>query len=184
MQSRDGSRSTLNAALLLAGTLLLAMFAGPGVGPGCFHRPSQLPPALRQPMGMPRCPRHRHDVATAGRSAARSAINAEQPVASSHIPPDSEQRSARKSPYGTLLAYSLASVPDMMGDSPNIGHFNAFPLTLGFAAAGISVPIAGGDGYAKIADDGNPIPKDRVFFDYNYYNHAVVTGNGIAPSSV
>jgi len=76
---------------------------------------------------------------------------------------------------GMLTAYSLAGVTNMIGDSPNLGRYNITITT--FLAGGASIPIAGGDGYAKIADDNSPIPTDRVFFDYNYFNHAVGTGN-------
>jgi hypothetical protein len=158
MLSRDGSRSTLK--VLLAGTLMLA-FVAPAFGQAASTVP-----------------------ATDGDGAT--------PPSSATLPPSPSPMAATPSQSNTapqynaptadtgLLAYSLASVPDMMGDTPSGGHYHVFPITLGFAANGVTTPIAGGDGYAKIADDTSPIPTDRVFFDYNYFNHAVVTGNGTA----
>jgi hypothetical protein len=78
-------------------------------------------------------------------------------------------------PSDTLLAYSLASVPDMIGDTLG-GRYRVQLGTFGNHV--ISDPLAGGDRLAKIADDSNPIPTDRVFFGENYFNHAVQTANG------
>ena len=168
MLCRDGSRSTLN--VLLAGTLMLA-FVAPALGQA-VPPPAQLPPAPPTTDGdapLPALPgtTPRPSVALPPAAIATGS----QPQANTD---DSEQ--SHHSPYnGTLLAYSLASVPDMMGEMPNIGHYN---VVLGlFTAHGATIPIAGGDGYAKIADDTSPIPTDRVFFDYNYFNHAVGTAN-------
>jgi hypothetical protein len=162
MLSCDGSRSTLTA--LLAGMLMLAGIApalGQAVPTASSLPPTELPPAP-------------------------PATDIDLPPASVALPPASSPPPANPSqpnstaPYnpppaynGTLLAYSLASVPDMMGDTPNRGHYDF--LILGGRSA--TIPIAGGDGYGKIADDTSPIPTDRVFFDYNYFNHAVQTGN-------
>ena len=77
-------------------------------------------------------------------------------------------------PSDTLLAYSLASVPDMIGDT--LGGRYRVQGTSGTTV--ISNPLAAGDRLAKIADDSNPIPTDRVFFGENYFNHAVETANG------
>jgi len=80
---------------------------------------------------------------------------------------------------GSLLAYSLASVPDMIGDTLPPGRFNVTLLGT-LVSHGASIPIAAGNAYSKIADDTSPLPTDRVFFDYDYFNHAVQTANGQA----
>lgn len=36
----------------------------------------------------------------------------------------------------------------------------------------------GGSGRAKISESGSPIPRDRVFFNYGFFNNAAVTGRG------
>jgi hypothetical protein len=71
--------------------------------------------------------------------------------------------------YSSAPAYSLASVPNMLGDVLGPRYI--------FAGAG-NVPLAAGDRGAKIADDSRPLPTDRVFFDYNYFSQANVTANG------
>jgi hypothetical protein len=164
MLCRDGSRATLN--VLLAGALMLA-FVAPALGQA-VPPPSQLPPAPPATDGdapLPALPgtAPRPSVALPPSTSSEPQVN---PTTQNNPPP----------PYnGTLLAYSLASVPDMMGEMPSRGHYN---VMLGFFTAhGATIPIAGGDGYAKIADDTSPIPTDRVFFDYNYFNHSVRTAN-------
>ncbi len=78
-------------------------------------------------------------------------------------------------PTGNVYAYNLASIPDMIGDTPLGGRY----LFFGTSQTGaVTIPIAGGDGFAKIADDNSPIPTDRVFLDDNFYNRAVISGNG------
>ena len=94
------------------------------------------------------------------------------PSPSDNVPPP---EATTELPSDNLLAYSLASVPDMIGDT--LG--GRYQVQLGTAGSHvISSPIAGGDRLAKIADDSNPIPTDRVFFGENYFNRAVETANG------
>ena len=157
MLSRDGSRSMLT--VLLAGTLGLVSIASalgqavptpPGAAPTASP---PLPfdsdvPVPAQPGTTPR--------ATIVPAPAAPTTNA--PPQANTPPPDS----VPPADTGTLYAYSLASVPDMMGDSPSGGHYNVFPLTVNFGGRDVTIPIAGGDGYAKIADDSSPIPTDRV----------------------
>ncbi|HEX3999375.1 MAG TPA: hypothetical protein VHX65_12560 [Pirellulales bacterium] len=165
MLSRDGSRSTLY--LLLVGAVLLASArtalaqAAPPAAP--------LPPAIddRAPTAPSLAPTPGSNVPpspTATPSNPGQNTPASMPAPQNAPPPDN----------GSLLAYSLASVPDMIGDSPSTGRY-AIGLLGRYPA---SIPLAGGDGYAKIGDDTSPVPTDRVFFDYNYFDRAVQTGSG------
>lgn len=61
--------------------------------------------------------------------------------------------------------------PNMIGDLFSSGGFFQDPYWS--SSSGVNVPIAGGDRRFKIAEDNNPIPVDRVFFDYNMFNRAV-----------
>jgi hypothetical protein len=67
----------------------------------------------------------------------------------------------------------------MIGDSLGFPFFFTVPKidVPGTRIIG-SVPIAAGDGPTKVADDTSPLPMDRVFFDYNFFNNALLTANG------
>lgn len=73
--------------------------------------------------------------------------------------------------------YSLASTTNMIGDTLGMGYF--------FVVEGDSVGkptrLAGnlpiGDGTIKISENCSPLPVDRVFFDYNHFENALVTAN-------
>lgn len=72
--------------------------------------------------------------------------------------------------------YSLASSPNMIGDTLGVGfHFVAVD-SVGKAGLAGNVPL--GDGTIKISEDCSPLPVDRVFFDYNHFENALVTANG------
>jgi hypothetical protein len=48
-----------------------------------------------------------------------------------------------------------------------------------FATILVPSPSGGGVvGRTKIADDNSPIPRDRIIFNYDYFNHAVLTSHG------
>ena len=67
------------------------------------------------------------------------------------------------------MANSPASIaPNMIGDLYSNGLFytDAYGGTT-------NVPIAGGDRRFKIAENNNPLPMDRVFFNYHNFNNAV-----------
>ncbi len=64
--------------------------------------------------------------------------------------------------------YDLASVPDMIGDAPGMRYM------LGRS----NVALAAGDRGIKIAEDSRPLPTDRVFFDFNYFDRANTTADG------
>src|SRR5262245_3521408 len=42
----------------------------------------------------------------------------------------------------------------------------------------IPSPTCGVVGLTKISDDNNPLPRDRVFFDYDYFNRVPLTSSG------
>lgn len=159
------SRSTFN--LILAGGLTLAFampaFGQSGLSPVLFApetaadaqatsptAPSALQPAVPPPSAAPTSP---------------SANALQEPSAQNYTPPANT---------GTLFAYSLASVPDMIGDPGHGRYYVAIQTTTATA----TLPNAAGAAYAKIADDTSPIPTDRVFSDYNYFNRAIQTANG------
>ena len=112
--------------------------------------PSVLQPAVPPPSAAPTSP---------------SENAPQEPSAQNYTPPANT---------GTLFAYSLASVPDMIGDP---GH-GRYYVSIQTTTATAPLPIAAGTAYAKIADNTSPIPTDRVFSNYNYFNHAVQTANG------
>jgi hypothetical protein len=70
----------------------------------------------------------------------------------------------------------LAGAPNMIGDSLGFPFFFVAPN--GIARTLASVSLVSGDGPTKIADDTSPLPTDRVFFDYNSFNNALLTANG------
>ncbi len=65
-------------------------------------------------------------------------------------------------------------VPNMIGDLPGIR-----PM---ISASGFtfSNPVAGGAGFFKISDNENPLPTDRVFFNFNQYQNALSFNDGTA----
>ena len=79
----------------------------------------------------------------------------------------------------TNATLGLAGAPNMFGDSLGFPFFFVVPQDI----AGVSrivgnIPIAAGDGPTKIADDTSPLPMDRVFFDYNFFDNALLIANG------
>lgn len=194
MLSRDRSRSTRNgllAALVLLASLALAVQQAAAQQPAQQSTPSDgtaapLPsaPILGTPPSLPVAPPP--PLPGAQPSQTPSAQPTTPPPVPSNTSPSATSPSATSgaatpaestppADNGTLMAYSLASVPDMIGDTL-AGRYRLFfgterPIAL-------TIPIAGGDGYEKIADDTSPIPTDRVFIDDNYFNHAAFTGNG------
>jgi len=73
----------------------------------------------------------------------------------------------------------LAGAPNMFGDSLGFPFFFTVQSDIGAGGRIVgNIPIAAGDGPTKIADDTSPLPMDRVFFDYNFFNNALLTANG------
>jgi hypothetical protein len=80
-------------------------------------------------------------------------------------------------PSPSALASSLgaagggAGLPSMIGDFFAGGYNYAF-------VNGASVATAGGDRRFKFAENNSPFPQDRVFFNYNHFDNALVNVNG------
>jgi hypothetical protein len=71
--------------------------------------------------------------------------------------------------------FSLSSVPNMIGDAPLVQTIT-FPQRV----ATIVVPGPGGMvGRVKIAENTSPIPQDRVFFSYSYFDNVPLGNNGV-----
>jgi hypothetical protein len=76
----------------------------------------------------------------------------------------------------------LSASPNMIGDFASSGGniilqqrpvIQSQPFGRYTQTAAPSISIAGGDRVFKIAEDDNPFPQDRVFFDYNHYVNAL-----------
>ncbi|HEY2826254.1 MAG TPA: hypothetical protein VGJ04_01530 [Pirellulales bacterium] len=73
--------------------------------------------------------------------------------------------------------YSLASTTNMIGDTLGVGFF--FKVEgMGGKPPQVAGNVPQGDGTIKISEDCSPLPVDRVFFDYNHFENALVTANG------
>lgn len=86
------------------------------------------------------------------------------------------------SPQGDYGAVAAADSPSihMIGDYFGNGYFLGDPGTMpGSLGHTASTPIAGGDRRYKVSDNLNPIPTDRVFFNYHHFHKAVYDINGI-----
>jgi hypothetical protein len=71
----------------------------------------------------------------------------------------------------------------MIGDTLNGGFggmrfFGAGGLAPEITPEGATVGIAGGDRRFKIAQDENPLPTDRVYFNYNHFQNPILDING------
>lgn len=72
--------------------------------------------------------------------------------------------------------------PNMIGDF-FVGSGNAYFISKGFTRdpGGLinlgSIPTAGGTRRVKISENMSPIPRDRVFFDYNDFQNALFVPN-------
>jgi hypothetical protein len=92
------------------------------------------------------------------------------------LPAESPPPSAFQ-PGPSSLAASLggagggAGLPSMIGDFFGGGYNYQF-------ANGATVATAGGDRRFKFADNNNPFPQDRFFFNYHHFNNALVKING------
>lgn len=71
--------------------------------------------------------------------------------------------------------FSLSSVPNMIGDAPLVQT-----ITLPQRVGTILVPGPGGMvGRVKIAENTSPIPQDRVFFSYSYFDNVPLRNPGV-----
>jgi hypothetical protein len=96
-------------------------------------------------------------------------------------PPAAEIAPSALQPSPSALASSLggsaggAGIPSMIGDFFAGGYNYAF-------INNASVATAGGDRRFKFADNNNPFPQDRIFFNYNHFHNALtnVAGNDVS----
>jgi len=68
----------------------------------------------------------------------------------------------------------LSANPGMIGDT----LFSGYRYGGDTSIPGATVAIAGGDRVSKIADNSNPVPQNRVFFNYNLFANAAQDVNG------
>ena len=68
----------------------------------------------------------------------------------------------------------------MIGDTMGLKFFFFTKDAVGGTGGRIlgQVPLAAGDSSVKIGEDTSPIPTDRVFFDYNFFNNPVISADG------
>src|SRR5436190_168535 len=92
--------------------------------------------------------------------------------------PEAAGQAARRSTRGSRQAnVGLASVPNMFGDlagatSTLLVRDIAAGKPSRLASGSFSLPIAGGGSrIGKISENDSPIPRDRVFFNYNHFQN-------------
>ena len=100
---------------------------------------------------------------------------------------------AFQSPVSSALTASLSPVsvaPNMIGDffdigggalvvsDPNLATTNGFGFVSSNTAA--TIPSAAGIvGRQKISENTSPIPRDRIFFNYSYFDNVPLTDGGV-----
>jgi hypothetical protein len=106
------------------------------------------------------------------------------PFTAPPIPPSDANALALNQPSANNMAmnspsasYGLASTPNMIGDTLGLGFQFRAPKIDGKTGFGGDVPL--GAGSVKIGEDTSPLPVDRVFFDFNHFQNAYVTANGV-----
>jgi hypothetical protein len=74
------------------------------------------------------------------------------------------------------IAQSTSASPGMIGDFFGGGYqyLVASPLN------GATVAVAGGDRVMKFSDNNNPIPQNRLFFNYHLFSNPVTDVNGVS----
>jgi hypothetical protein len=112
---------------------------------------------------------------------AQAAPGAAQPGAVQPAPQAQPQPAETAPPISALAgefggAEGPMGVPNMIGDLPGI---RPAITASGFV---FSNPMAAGAGQFKISDNENPMPTDRVFFNYNQYQNALSFNDGVAVS--
>lgn len=80
-----------------------------------------------------------------------------------------EQEMQRSYRGDRVLSVASTFVPNMIGDlgGGSLSYIDSYGDTSG------TVPLAGGDRNFKIAENSNPLPIDRVFFNYHHFRYAV-----------
>ena len=89
--------------------------------------------------------------------------------------PHAAKRSSRAA-LGAVAA-SFSATPAMIGDFFGGSFVNGF-LEESQTTGGFPVTLAGGANRFKVAENVSPIPRDRVFFNYNHFHNAIRNLNG------
>jgi hypothetical protein len=138
--------------------------------------PTTRAPARSTPRRQPSTPPSRDNARTQGTS--ETPLSAEQT-----LPPSSLLASLFGSQTEYRGAERLAGTPNMFGDFfNNVG--GSVLAVVGFDNAMADLPLAAGSRRAKIAEDDNALPQDRVFFLYNHFQdalHARSNLGGVGP---
>jgi hypothetical protein len=91
-------------------------------------------------------------------------------------PPSAFNQRGALSLASTTTGYSLASTPNMFGDTLGVGFFFVVEDAAKPGQIAGNVPISSSS--VKISEDCSPLPRDRVFFDYNHFQNALLTADG------
>ncbi|MGQ9573924.1 MAG: SPOR domain-containing protein [Thermoguttaceae bacterium] len=153
--------------------------AGPAAGPGSpAAKPSESDLAMvfgRGRLGrICPCPRYRPYAIVPE----EAAVPAPPEEAAPAVPPEEFAPPGLPSPTALARGGPMQGVPNMIGDLFSSGGLIAYWPLDGNQPILLNVPAAGGDRRFKIADDNNPIPTDRVFFNYNMFNNALLAADG------
>jgi hypothetical protein len=109
--------------------------------------------------------------AAPGEVAAPSATEAKPAEA---FPPEAAAPSSSDLAGGLGAAAGPMGAVNMVGDLPGTRIIDVhFLNTSDLVSTRIAVPVAGGAGIYKMSENNNPLPTDRVFFDYNHYQDAL-----------
>lgn len=120
-----------------------------------------LAPSLESPLSTPSTPLSDDDMSTS------PSLTSPAPMAmDAAMPPTSSLAMSLGASAGA------AGIPDMIGDFFGNGY------NYGFVGPNATVAVAGGDRRVKFADNNSPFPRNRVFFNYNNFQNAVVDVNG------
>lgn len=170
-----GSSAAADNSQVGPATIVAAGYRGPACqqpdcGPGAY-----VPPGSRPATGA-------QSPATGQEAGAQSQGSA----AEAGTQPSGVGAAGEAAPSLNALAGNFGAAPGPLSAAPNmIGDFcssggniillqRSVNSDFGFVVSGSpSIAIAGGDRVFKFAENDNPIPRDRVFFDYNHYVNAI-----------
>lgn len=99
-------------------------------------------------------------------------------------PPETAGEERRTAPPDALAgsfgatAGPQSAAPNMIGDFSGLGGLATTQPDYSEPST-LAVPIAGGDRRFKVSDDNNPIPTDRIFFDYNRFSNSMLGSDGV-----
>jgi hypothetical protein len=118
-------------------------------------------------------------------SPSRAPLEAPLPPSQSLAPSTPESQPANPFAEASLNSDPLALSPNMIGDffGGGTGVISGVPIGPGtdlrFRPVQIPNPAGSVLGTLKVADDSSPLPRDRVFFDYDFFNDVPFVPNGI-----